>query len=129
MIPQALIDDLEVLKERGRNFETIESDGKIYIFFKDFQLPSGIYSSETTDLLFFTTPNYPDAGFDMFFTDEKLTLKNGTDPRSASSKVPHLNRTWRQFSYHPYNNKPWNPSEDSVGSFMEYVLQRLKIGD
>jgi hypothetical protein len=129
MIPQDLINDLEVIKERGRNFETIESDKKIYIFFKDFQLPSDNYSSKTTDLLFFTTPTYPDAGFDMFYTDEKLTLKNGNEPRNATSKVQHLGRTWRQFSYHPYNNKPWNPSEDSVGSFMEYVLQRLRIGD
>lgn len=129
MIPQALISDLEVLKERGRSFETIESDEKIYIFFKDFRLPSDIYNSETADLLFFTTPNYPDAGFDMFYTDDKLTLKNGSSPRNADSKVQHLNRTWRQFSYHPYQGKPWNPSEDSVASFMEYVLQRLKKGD
>lgn len=129
MIPEELIQDLEVLKERGFNYELAEDGPKVYIVFKDFPLPSGLYNMEKTDLLIFTTPHYPNAGFDMFWTDQALTLKNGGIPKQAESIESHLGKSWRRFSYHPYNPKPWNPSEDNVINFIEYVQQRLRNGD
>lgn len=129
MIPDELIKDLEILKEQGHIFEVVEESPKICIVFKDYPLPPGIYNIEKTDLLIFTTPHYPNAGFDMFWVDPKLTLKNNGHPKSAETFENHLGKQWRRFSYHPYNTKPWNPSEDSVVSFMSYVEQRLQKGD
>ena len=128
MIPEDLLRDLEKLKERGMVFEVKETEGKVYIFFKDFPLPPNIYNQEKTDLIIFTMPNYPSAGFDMFWTDESLKLKNGNIPQNAEVIEPHLGKRWRRFSYHPYNNKLWNPAVDDVNSFMEYVMKRLRMG-
>lgn len=129
MIPDELLQDLGILKEQGYTFDIVEESPKICIVFKDYQLPSGIYNIEKVDLLIFTTPYYPNAGFDMFWVDPKLTLKNNGQPKAADTFENHLGKSWRRFSYHPYNNKPWNPSEDSVTSFMSYVQQRLLKGD
>ena len=128
MISEELSRDLEILKDRGRVFEVIEADGNIYIFFKNFPLPSGIYNSETTDLIIFTIPSYPSAGFDMFWTSEELKLKDGRIPQNADSITMHLGKRWRRFSYHPYSSKQWNPATDDVNSFMEYVMKRLRMG-
>lgn len=129
MMPDELVQDLQVLKEQGHEYTTVEESSKIYIIFKDYPLPAGLYNMEKTDLLVFTTPHYPNANLDMFWVDQGLLLKNGGVPKSAETIEPHAGRTWRRFSYHPYNNKPWNPAEDSVISFMSYVQQRLERGD
>lgn len=129
MISEDLVRDLKALNDRGYTYEIVEDSGRVYIIFNDYQLPSGIYNIEKTDLVIFTTPHYPNAGFDMFWTNENLTLKSGTIPKNAEQIEPHLGKRWRRFSYHPYNNKPWNPSEDNVVSFMAYVEQRLRKGD
>jgi len=129
MIPQELVQDLEVLKTQGYAFEIIEDGVKIYIKFKDHPLPSGIYNTDKTDLLIFTTSHYPIAGFDMFWVDSTLALKNNGHPKAAETFENHLGISWRRFSYHPYTATPWSPSEDSVIRFMSYVDKRLLMGD
>ena len=129
MIPDELVKDLEVLKPRGFSFELTEANSRVYIIFRDFPLPDSVYNVQKTDLLIFTTPLYPNAGFDMFWVDNKFTLKNGGIPKNGDQVESHLGRPWRRFSYHPYQKKPWNPSEDSVAVFIQHVEQRLKNGD
>lgn len=129
MIPEELLADLKVLGDRGFAHELVEDGGRIFIIFKDYQLPPNLYNLEKTDLLIFTTPHYPNAGFDMFWADEKLRLSNGSVPKSGESVENYLGRNWRRFSYHPYGAKPWNPSDDNVVTFMGHVDQRLKKGD
>lgn len=129
MIPEELVKDLQVLKESGHNYEITEDGGKIYIVFKDYLLPSSMYNVDKTELLIFTTAHYPNAGFDMFWVSPNLLLKNNTVPKNADVMENHIGRSWRRFSYHPYNNKPWNAADDSVIVFMSYVQQRLQKGD
>ena len=129
MIPEELSSELNALKQMGHDIDVKEEDKKIYLISKNYLLPKNLYNKSTTDLLIFTTPNYPNAGFDMFWVDEDLLLKNGSVPRSSESIEPHLGKKWRRFSYHPYNKKPWNPSDDSSISFLGYVKQRLQKGD
>lgn len=129
MIPDELIRDLQVLKDNGFVFDQVEDGLKIYMVFKIYPLPPQIYNMEATDLLIFTTAQYPNAGFDMFWTDVKLTLKSGRTPKNAESIETHLGKSWRRFSYHPFNSRPWNPSKDSVISYISYVDQRLNRGD
>lgn len=129
MIPAVLIQDLKILEDRGFNYEIFEDGSKIYITFKDFPLPSGLYNMNKTDLLIFTTPYYSNAGFDMFWTDKCLKLNNGNTPQCADLIEKYLGKDWRRFSYHPYNSKPWNPSEDDISGFITYVQQRLRKGD
>ena len=126
MIPQDLTDDL---KELGYVFEVLEEANKVYVRFENFAIPSDKFSMSATQLLIFTTPLYPKTNFDMFWTDENLVLKNGNVPKNAEVIETHLGKRWRRFSYHPYNNKPWNPALDDVGSFIEHVRERLRRGD
>ena len=129
MIPEELVRDLDELKERGYIFETVENSGRIYVIFSGYPLPTGIYNMDKTSLLIFTTPLYPNAGFDMFWVEENCTLKNNTIPKNGDAIENHLGKRWRRFSYHPYNAKAWNPSQDNVVSFMGYVDLRLRRGD
>lgn len=105
-----------------------EGDGRIYIVFRRFKLPAGLYNMASTDILIFTTPHYPQAGFDMFWADSAITLHDGRVPSGAEHKEEYLGRKWRRFSYHPYSSRSWNPSEDDVGVFWAYVAQRLQRG-
>ena len=129
MIPEELLAELKVFEEQGRVCEIAEDGQRIFIVFKDYALPQGVYNLAKTDLLIFTTPHYPNAGFDMFWVSPDLKLQNGGIPKGSDSIESYLGRSWRRFSYHPYNAKPWNPSEDSVVSFVSYVEQRLRRGD
>lgn len=129
MISQELKEELNSLRERGFQCEATEEGSRIFIFFKDFLLPENVYNVDKTDLLIYTSNLYPNCGFDMFWVDEKLTLKDGAIPRNGDSIEPYLGKKWRRFSYHPYNAKSWNPSEDNLGSYVEYIQQRLRRGD
>ena len=129
MIPEALLKDTDALKERGFAFQIIEDGPKIYLRFSDFPLPPGCYNLEKTDLLIFTSVHYPHAGFDMFWTDQGLTLSDGSVPKQADSIETHLGGNWRRFSYHPYQNSSWNPGEDDVARYLGYVQQRLQNGN
>lgn len=129
MIPEELLNDADALKKRGFDFRIIDADSRIYIQFDKFPVPSKAYTQETTDLLIFTSPSYPYAGFDMFWTDPNLFLKDGATPRRAQVMKTYLNKLWRRFSYHPYQDHPWNPAVDDVGRFVAYVEQRLRQGD
>lgn len=129
MIPEALKRDAVILAQHDFCFEIVPDGLKIYIQFKDFPLPAGLYNADTTGLLIFTTSNYPNAGFDMFWTDPSLALRDGRVPKQADQLELHLGQNWRRFSYHPYNEISWNPSEDNVVRFVAYVQQRLRNGD
>ena len=128
MIPDQLITDLKNLNYKPQ-YELHESNCKIFIIFNDFPLPPNIYNMSKTDLLIYTVPYYPNAGFDMFWVDKDLTLINGNLPRNAELTQNHCNKTWRRFSYHPYELASWNPSEDDVCRYISYVVKRLSEGD
>lgn len=126
MVPQELTDDLTQL---GHPYEMVDEGPRIFIVFKDYSLPPGTYNMTSTDLMIFTTPLYPNAGFDMFWVSDKLTLNDGKNPKNGEAMESYMGKTWRRFSYHPYQEKPWDPSNDSVIGFMAYVDQRLGKGD
>ena len=129
MIPEELQSSINILKERGFDCDVSQSGLRLYIRFKNFPLPEGLYNTNKTDLLIFTTCSYPNAGFDMFWTDQQLALKNGNTPKQAECIESHLQQDWRRFSYHPYDQTSWNPAQDDVVKFVEYVQQRLRNGD
>ena len=129
LIPPALESDLAVLKKRGFRADVQESDAKVYILFRGFPMPEGLYNLDSADVLIFTTPYYPHAGFDMFWTDRSLLLRDGRIPEGGGVEERHLGRVWRRFSYHPYGERGWNPSRDDVAGFVAYVQQRLQRGN
>lgn len=129
MIPEELRQDVAKLRANFPDIDIREEGTRIYVQFDGYRLPSSIYNKPATDMLVLTTALYPRAGFDMFWTDPDLTLANGNTPSAAATIETYLGRQWRRFSYHPYQNRPWNPSEDSLVSFVDYIRQRLARGD
>lgn len=129
MIPEELRRDVARLPDNIPSAEIHEDGTRIYVQFSERTLPPMIYNKPATNLLVVTTPLYPHAGFDMFWTDPDLTLASGDIPNAAEVVETHLGRQWRRFSYHPYQDRPWNPSEDSLVSFVSYIDQRLARGD
>lgn len=128
MIPVELQEEVTDLQEVGYQIVTKVENNKVYLIFKNYHLPQGIYTVDTTDLLVWTGVNYPSCAFDMFWVDNHLLLKGGSIPRGAGHIEPHLGVQWRRFSIHPYNHKPWNPGEDSLLGFLSYINKRLKEG-
>ncbi len=129
MIPQELNHDLELLSSTGLKFKTVVEKRKVYVWFNDYKLPLSLYNKPSTDLLILTLTSYPKAGFDMFWVNSDVALYDGRTPNNADVIEQHVGKMWRRFSYHPYQNRTWNPSEDSVASFIRYVDQRLERGD
>ena len=129
MIPAKLRNDVDALKKRGFDPSITESDGKIYVIFKNFPLPNGIYNKDMINLLIFTSPYYPSASFDMFWTEPELVLKDGSVPSRADRIQPRLGKNWRRFSYHPYQNHPWSPTDDDLATYVAYIQKRLHKGD
>lgn len=130
MIPEQLQQEVAELIKAGHliEMEEEESTTRVYIIFKGFELLPGQYNVTTTDLMVFTTTQYPSSCFDMFWVDKDLTLANGNIPKSAESIENYLSRQWRRFSIHPYQKKPWNPNEDCMTSYLTCIVQRLNLG-
>ena len=75
-----------------------------------------------------TADVYPSSNFDMFWVNNDLLLANNQVPQSAQSIENYLGKSWRRFSIHPYQVKPWNPMEDDLESYLTYIQQRLNSG-
>ena len=129
MIPEKLLSDIEVLTARGYDLVSEEDDGKIYLTFKKFPLPEGVYNLNETDLLIFALPDYPYTPFDMFWTEPELVLKDDSVPSRADHIQTHLGKNWRRFSYHPYRDHPWSPADDDLATYVAYIQKRLHKGD
>lgn len=130
MIPEQLQQEVTELIKAGHLIEMIEEErtNRVYIIFRNFKLPNSLYNIPETDLLVFTTRQYPSSCFDMFWVSNNLTLINGGIPQSATSIETYLSVQWRRFSIHPYQAKPWNPNEDSLATYLTCIVQRLNLG-
>jgi hypothetical protein len=124
MIPNQLQEEVTSLEKAGYQIQLSEAGNKVYIHFKNFDLPQG-YNIAKTDLLVFTSTAYPSAAFDMFWVNQELLLDGSRIPKAAQHIEPHIGKTWRRFSIHPYQQHPWNPSEDSLEGYLTYVVKRL----
>ncbi|WP_301401807.1 E2/UBC family protein [Polaribacter huanghezhanensis] len=127
MIPSELLKEIADLQKVGYQIETSLVGSRVYVVFKDYILPSS-FNMEKTDLLVWTNTNYPSCAFDMFWVHEKLFLSNGVVPQAAQHIENHCGINWRRFSIHPYQVKPWNPSEDSLEGYISYINKRLNQG-
>lgn len=127
MIPRELEDEVDRLVAIGYSIEVREEGQRLYLIFKGFVLGPA-YSPSVSDLMVFTTIQYPNAGFDMFWVDESVKLSTGGIPQAGDSIEPYLDRRWRRFSWHLPPDRPWNPSHDSLSTWLAAVEERLRKG-
>ena len=151
MIPSQLAEELEAVgRERKLDYKCVEDGELIYAVFVGYAIPSDRYDVRTTDLAVCNTVAYPKTAFDMFYTPGSTRLAGGAAPRGTAtwSLPPALFEfysrnvagargapragpysTWLQWSIHPYQEIPWDPAKDDLGTFMAYVDKRFMNGD
>lgn len=125
MIPVELQAEVDALRELGYNLEVQEAGARLFIIFHNVPLPP-LYRPSTTDVMVYTSTLYPNAGFDMFWTPPEVLLADGRIPQAAEAIEEYEGKKWRRFSWHL--NRPWNPSHDSLRSWLTYCEDRLNKG-
>ena len=117
-----LISEAEELRLGGHALQLLpQEDGWIFVVFEQYPLPEG-FSHDSTPLLIKVPPNYPLGGLDMFWMNSQLILASGALP--ANTSVEHcLGAPWLRFSWHPLK---WNPSSDSLTSYLKFINSRLE---
>jgi hypothetical protein len=119
---QQLTVDVEELKRRGYDLQLHpQSDGWMFTIIEPYPVPEG-FNKPTTSLLIKVPPNYPLGGLDMFWTDPQLLLSSGGPPANTSVEQ-NLGKPWLRFSWHP---QKWNPSSDSLISYLKFINKRLE---
>ena len=125
MIPSQLETEIAHLRSAGYTIEGIEEGQRIYLMFREFRLGPA-YRPEVSDLMVFTSVQYPNAGFDMFWVGDNVVLASGGIPQAGDQFETYLSRRWRRFSWHL--NRPWNPSHDNLLTWLCAVEERLRRG-
>jgi len=122
MIPEQIQSDIDALKEQGWSVSgELMGDGFVHVIFDQFDLPAG-FTPSTTKLLIKVPQSYPNGHPDMFWVDEGVRLSNGNVPEKADQLEQIHEQTWRRFSWHP---SKWNPGEDTIRTFIEFVRVRF----
>ena len=125
VVPQELEKEVELLHLLGYEVELTQEGQRVYVLFKNFELGPKFVPSRS-DLLVYTSIEYPNAGFDMFWVDPVVKLANGGVPQGGDQIESYLGRQWRRFSWHL--NRSWNPSKDSLRTWISHVEARLSRG-
>jgi hypothetical protein len=120
LLPPRLAKEVSELQEAYR-IKVVETD-LFCLIFEAFPTATHFNKSETELLIRVPRP-YPDAGPDMFWTDEDLALENGQIPQGADSVEVHLGKRWRRFSWH---HSRWNPVVDDLQSYLAFVRRRFE---
>ena len=87
------------------------------------------WNRSTTNILFLVPPGYPSGAPDCFWVEPKgFRLKNGGTPINSNDGNPipgdiNPERTTTWFSWHL---ESWNPNRDSLVTFFNVILSRLK---
>lgn len=88
-------------------------------------MPHG-WSQATVTVLFLAPPGYPGAQPDCFWVEPTgLRLENGATPQGTndSNPIPEEGRRGTWFSWHLQH---WNPNSDSLVTYFNVIMRRLK---
>jgi hypothetical protein len=117
-----LASEAEELRLKGYGLQLHpQNDGWIFTVIDQYPVPEG-FNQPNTSILIKMPPNYPLGGLDMFWTDSQLRLAGGGLPVNTSIEQ-YLGRPWLRFSWHP---QKWNPSSDSLASYLKFIDKRLE---
>ena len=101
-------------------WEKCVEDSKRGIVISGYELPSAIYSCDTSNLMIIIPPDYPTGLIDMFYFDPALSRKDG-GAINAVSPESHFGKSWQRWSRH----YPWEPGKHSIITHISYVQNLL----
>lgn len=120
-----LVRQLEQMRERfGAVNATPLGSGTTLVDVSAVPLPPG-WSASSTSIRFLVPAGYPFAALDSFWADAGLTLAAGGPPRnSAVNPIPEIAGQALWFSWHLTG--PWDPNRDTLSSWMNSILERMR---
>jgi hypothetical protein len=82
------------------------------------------WSAPNTSIRFIVPNGYPFASPDCFWADQSLRLRNLALPQATNvQQIPETTQTGLWFSWHA---RAWNPSQDSLVTYFNVILNRLR---
>lgn len=116
---------LENLRDRFPQLEARKlSSGTTLVVVPEVRVPDGWNKTRTT-IQFLVPAGYPYGALDCFWADSDLRLADGRVPQNTgATPIPEVGPGGLWFSWHLA--KPWNPNRDTLSSWMNTVLERLR---
>lgn len=116
---------LEQLRDRfGDAQSQTMASGTTLVIVPSVPLPEG-WSKASTTIRFLVPPGYPFAQLDCFWADADLRLAaNALPQNSAPNVIPETTEQGLWFSWHL--SGAWNPNRDTLSSWMNVVIDRMR---
>jgi len=100
------------------------SGGTVLVTVPRVSLPEG-WNKPVTSVRFVVPAGYPFANLDCFWADADLRLMGDRIPQAAAvNAIPDLGEMGLWFSWHL--TQGWNPSRDTLSSWMNTINDRLR---
>lgn len=98
--------------------------GATLVTIRSVLLPAG-WSKTSTSIRFLVPAGYPFAAPDCFWADNDLLLAGGRTPCNSGNNntIPETAESGLWFSWHLQG---WNPNRDSLSSWMNTIVERLR---
>jgi hypothetical protein len=100
----------------------VRPDGARRIRVPGYTLPAG-WNMAATTIYFITSPSYPMAQPDCFWTDPQLRLASGAMPQNTSVNNNYGPENLLWFSWH---TSRWDPNRDSLLTYLKVIGRRLQ---
>ncbi|MEQ7874264.1 E2/UBC family protein [Sphingomonas sp. ASV193] len=98
--------------------------GQTLVTVPSVRIPPG-WNKERSAIRFMVPAGYPFAALDCFWADPDLMLAGGRMPQNtASNPVPEVGTPGLWFSWHL--SQAWNPNRDTLSSWMNTIIERLR---
>jgi hypothetical protein len=128
VISPVTLAQFERLKERfpDAKHQLLES-GAVLFELPKVTLPAG-WSQAETPLWFLAPVGYPGPCPDCFWVRQDLRLQNGAMPNASQVQtIPETSQMALWFSWHVADQqKNWNPSRDTLSTYVSITLDRLR---
>lgn len=116
-----LDEDYETLSEKGIAYEKDESTG--FLIFSNFDLPDGLYCTDTCAVLVIISDDYPDSGIDCLWVKPHLTRQDGKVIPRASTIGANENHQYKgeeycRWSRHWGGKDSWKRGESNVNTIL-----------
>jgi len=114
MRPEALTEQIDVLKAAGIDIEIVESNNQCYVIVHDVIAPSPPWDKTAYDIAIAIPAAFDDASLDGFYLGLPYEHNGGQHKRVNGPKINLSNQEWQLVSWHYPDGKPWQSGRDSL---------------